>query len=116
MSPGSPQSGLAVLISCFLILSPATAFNCKNMTSTAGVATRSICPTNWTASADTETAAGLILTNLATGQAEIIFDYSRAEGGMPFLEVANVVSEADNVEVDIIFSETYEGTQSETGK
>lgn len=87
------------------------------MTSAAGVTTRSICPTNWTSSADTETAAGLILTNSATGQAEILFDYERAEGGMPYLEVANIVSsDAENVEVDIIFSETYEGLQSEIGK
>ena len=72
-------------------------------------------PSVWTCNGNVDFTDGFKLSNSEEGGAEIIFDYERAEGGIPFIGIAEVVSSAHAVEVDVIFSETYEGIQNGTG-
>lgn len=73
-------------------------------------------PSKWTWNGDVDFADGFKISNNAEGHSEITFDYGRAEGGLPFIGIAEVASNGPSVELDIIFSETYEGVQSGTGK
>jgi hypothetical protein len=78
---------------------------------------RTIVPTKWTTQGTVECIAGSFnITTENDCQSEITFDYERAEGGMPFLEISKVSSNGVPVEVDIVFSETCAGMQSATGK
>ncbi|TVY81734.1 hypothetical protein LSUE1_G005471 [Lachnellula suecica] len=72
------------------------------------------CPAKWTVKGDVSVDEEFTLSNGESGQSEITFDYGRAEGGMPFVQTSKVSCDGP-VEVDIIFSETFEGLQSETG-
>jgi hypothetical protein len=72
-------------------------------------------PSKWTWNGDVDASEGFKLSNNAEGHSEITFDYERAEGGLPFLGIAEVANNGKPVELDIIFSETYEGMQSGTG-
>jgi hypothetical protein len=74
-----------------------------------------ICPPKWTIVGDVQIDEGFTLSNNEAGQSEITFDYGRAEGGMPFIQTKAVSSAAGPVEVDIIFSETFEGLLKENG-
>lgn len=73
------------------------------------------CPTKWTTAGNVTTNNGFTLSNSKSGQSEITFDFERAVGGMPFIQTKAISSNGGPVEVDIIFSETFEGLQSETG-
>ncbi|CZR69446.1 related to alpha-L-rhamnosidase A [Phialocephala subalpina] len=72
-------------------------------------------PSKWTVNGDVKDIEGFELSNGAEGHSEIIFDYERAEGGVPFIETNGVVSNGEDVEIDVIFSETYAGLQNNTG-
>lgn len=72
-------------------------------------------PKTWNAVGKVDTSNGFKLSNGAEGHADITFDYGRAEGGLPFIEATEVSSSGEPVVIDIIFSETFEGVQSETG-
>jgi hypothetical protein len=49
------------------------------------------------------------------GVSEIILDYGRAVGGIPFFETANVGSEDGVATLEIIYSETRAGIDKEKG-
>ncbi|KAL3427196.1 alpha-L-rhamnosidase (RhaA is able to hydrolyze alpha-1) [Phlyctema vagabunda] len=56
--------------------------------------------------------------SLATGvvgYASIIVDYGRAEGGIPFFKTSIVESQSEVVEVECIYSETFEGIHEDGG-
>lgn len=72
-------------------------------------------PPKWTWNGNVDCTDGFKLFNGAEGRSEITFDYGRAEGGLPFIGTTEVVSNGEPVEIDIIFSETYEGIQNGTG-
>ena len=72
-------------------------------------------PLKWTCVGNIDCTDGFKLSNYSEGHSEIMFDYERAEGGLPFIGTTEVVSNGGPVEVEIIFSETYEGIQSGTG-
>lgn len=72
-------------------------------------------PSKWTCVGKVDCSDGFKLSNGAEGHSEILFDYERAEGGLPFISTTEVASNGEPVEIDIIFSETYEGIQSGTG-
>jgi hypothetical protein len=72
-------------------------------------------PLKWTWKGDVDCSDGFKLLNNAEGHSEIIFDYERAEGGLPFIGIAETVSSGQPIEICIIFSETYEGIQNGTG-
>jgi alpha-L-rhamnosidase len=72
-------------------------------------------PSKWTWHGDVDFTDGFKLSNHAEGYSEITFDYERAEGGLPFIDTTEIVSNGELVEVGIIFSETYDGIQSRTG-
>ncbi|RDW69281.1 hypothetical protein BP6252_08301 [Coleophoma cylindrospora] len=55
------------------------------------------------------------LRNGANGQSSIVLDYSRAEGGIPFFKTSAVTSESNSVEIEVVYSETYEGLDKEDG-
>ena len=55
------------------------------------------------------------LSNAEEGHSEITFDYEHAVGGLPFIETSSVVSNGGVVEIEVVFSETFAGLQSETG-
>ncbi|KAH7409039.1 bacterial alpha-L-rhamnosidase domain-containing protein [Cadophora sp. MPI-SDFR-AT-0126] len=73
-----------------------------------------IAPLKWTCQGDVEVGESFRLSNGPNGQSEILFDYELAVGGMPVIETRSVTG-GGPVEIDIIFSETYAGIQSETG-
>ena len=73
------------------------------------------CPTKWTVVGNVNVDDGFTLSNGESGQSEITFDYGRAVGGMPFVETKAVSNSGEPVVVDIIFSETFEGLQKDTG-
>ncbi|KAH8679026.1 Six-hairpin glycosidase-like protein [Tricladium varicosporioides] len=73
-------------------------------------------PNKWNVSGDVDTSNGWKLVNGGNGKSEIVFDYERAVGGMPFIETEEIVScNGEPVVVDIIFSETFEGLHKDTG-
>lgn len=72
-------------------------------------------PSTWTWNGDVDFTDGFKLSNHAEGHSEITFDYGRANGGLPFIGIAEVASNGEPVEIDIIFSETYAGIQSGKG-
>jgi hypothetical protein len=72
-------------------------------------------PSKWTCTGNVDCTEGFKLSNGAKGHSSIMFDYERAVGGLPFIGTTEVVSNGQDVEVDIIFSETFEGIQSGTG-
>lgn len=55
------------------------------------------------------------LSTFEGGVSELTLDYGRAVGGIPFFEVANVQSENDIAELEIIYSETRAGIEKEKG-
>lgn len=55
------------------------------------------------------------LINTAKEQSEIVLDYGRAEGGIPVFEVARASGTAP-ISVRVVYSETIDGIDSETGK
>ncbi|PVH68309.1 glycoside hydrolase family 78 protein [Cadophora sp. DSE1049] len=73
-----------------------------------------ITPLKWTCQGDVEVAGSFKLSNGPKDQSEMTFDYGFAVGGMPVIETSSVTGDGP-VEVDIIFSETHAGIQSETG-
>lgn len=78
-----------------------------------------ITPTVWTCKGTVEVLGGFHLSNSTsegTQHAEIIFDYKRAEGGVPYIETTSVRSNDGPVDIEVTFSETYEGLHSGTGK
>lgn len=72
-------------------------------------------PSKWTAKGSVRINEDFELSNGDEELSEVVFDYERAEGGIPFIETSKVTSDGRDVEVDIIFSETYAGLQSNTG-
>lgn len=72
-------------------------------------------PTRWTLSGDVDVTNGFKLTNGNEGYSEILFDYERAVGGLPFIGTSAVVSNGEPVVIDVILSETFEGIESGTG-
>jgi hypothetical protein len=70
-------------------------------------------PHKWTVKGDVQISGHFQLLHTEEQQSEIIFDYGRAVGGVPFIEISKVIGE--DVQVDIIFSETHGGLSSETG-
>ena len=72
-------------------------------------------PSKWTWNGNVSFAEGFDLSNGDEGQSEIIFDYQRAEGGIPFIETSKVTSRDGPIEIQIIFSETFTGLQKDTG-
>lgn len=60
-------------------------------------------------------AQDLILSTAANGRSEVILDYGRAEGGMPFFEISSVEGLAGPVSIEAIYSETSAGLEKETG-
>lgn len=73
-------------------------------------------PSKWTTNGDVSCTDGLFRLSNEEGQSSVTLDYQRAEGGLPFLETSTVTSSGGTVEVEIIFSETFAGLQSATGK
>lgn len=55
------------------------------------------------------------LSTQSTGNSEIIFDYDRCEGGLPFFEIEDVQGES-RVEMKVTYSETIRGIGSEGGR
>jgi hypothetical protein len=55
------------------------------------------------------------LSTFDGGVSEIILDYGRAVGGIPFFETANVQSEDGKATLEIIYSETRAGIEKEKG-
>jgi len=55
------------------------------------------------------------LSTLEGGVSELILDYGRAVGGIPFFESANVQSEDGAAVLEIIYSETRAGIDREKG-
>lgn len=72
-------------------------------------------PSKWTVKGTVRIHEEFELSNTEEGLSEVVFDYGRAEGGIPFIETSKVTSDGRAVEVDIIFSETYAGLQSNIG-
>jgi hypothetical protein len=72
-------------------------------------------PSKWTWNGNVSFADGFELSNGDDGHSEIIFDYQRAEGGIPFIETSKVTSRDGPIEIQIIFSETFTGLQKDTG-
>ncbi|KUJ16636.1 bacterial alpha-L-rhamnosidase domain-containing protein [Mollisia scopiformis] len=72
-------------------------------------------PRKWTVTGDVKVDGDFELSNGTEEQSEILFDYERAEGGIPFIETSKVISNGEDVQVEIVFSETYAGLHSETG-
>lgn len=71
-------------------------------------------PRTWTVKGDAQVIEQQFnLSNAAEQLSEIVFDYGCAVGGLPYLETSEVIGE--DVQVDIIFSETYAGLSSENG-
>jgi hypothetical protein len=85
------------------------------MAATLGDSKGQSCPAKWTVAGNVIVNGGFTVSNGETGQSEITFDYGQAVGGMPFIETKAVTSSGGPVEVDIVFSETFEGLQTETG-
>jgi hypothetical protein len=81
------------------------------------LSTQKICikPSKWTWNGNVSFAEGFELSNGDEGHSEIVFDYQRAEGGMPFIETNKVARRDGPVEIQIIFSETFAGLQKDTG-
>lgn len=73
-------------------------------------------PSKWATNGSVDCSSNGFSLSSKDGRAEITFDYERAEGGMPYLEISKVSSTGGPVEVDIIFSETFAGLQSGTGR
>jgi hypothetical protein len=73
-------------------------------------------PSKWTIDGNVACSEGVFHLSNEEGQSAITFDYLRAEGGIPFIETSKVISDGRLVEVEIIFSETFAGLQSATGK
>ncbi len=57
----------------------------------------------------------LILSTCENGLSEIVVDYGRAEGGMPFFETSQVKSNGPSVSIDVIYSETASGVEKDNG-
>jgi hypothetical protein len=72
-------------------------------------------PSKWTWNGNVSFAADFELSNGDEGHSEIIFDYQRAEGGMPFIKTSKVTCRDGPIEIQIIFSETFAGLQKDTG-
>lgn len=56
------------------------------------------------------------LSTAGNGLSEVILDYGRAEGGIPFFETCSVESNGEPVLIDAIYSETSLGLTQETGQ
>ena len=71
----------------------------------------------WTKSdADKSPVPGTIqLSTLDGGVSELILDYGRAVGGIPFFETADVQSEDSTAVLEIIYSETRAGIDNKKG-
>jgi hypothetical protein len=59
--------------------------------------------------------ATIQLSTFDGGVAEIILDYGRAVGGIPFFETANVQGNDCKATLEIIYSETRAGIEKEKG-
>lgn len=57
----------------------------------------------------------LLLSTSDNGLSEVILDYGRAEGGVPFLETSQVESNGFSVTIEVIYSETSSGVEKDTG-
>jgi hypothetical protein len=55
------------------------------------------------------------LSTFDGGVSEIILDYGRAAGGIPFFEMANVQCEDGVATLEVIYSETRAGIDKEKG-
>jgi hypothetical protein len=55
------------------------------------------------------------LSTFNGGVTELILDYGRAVGGIPFFEAADVQTENGTVELEITYSETRAGIEKEKG-
>jgi len=73
-------------------------------------------PSKWIIYGNVACSEGVFHISNKDGQSAITFDYGRAKGGIPFIETSKVTSNGSPVEVEIIFSETFAGLQSATGK
>ena len=58
---------------------------------------------------------GLVLSTLANGISEVVLNYGRAEGGVPFFETSHVTSSSKSVDIQVIYSETSAGVEEEQG-
>jgi hypothetical protein len=58
----------------------------------------------------------LVLSTIGDGRSEIILDYGRAEGGVPFFETSSVASEGKSVSIEVIYSETSSGIETAVGE
>ncbi|KAJ8058721.1 hypothetical protein OCU04_012892 [Sclerotinia nivalis] len=54
----------------------------------------------------------LILSSRGDGIQEIILDYGRSVGGLPFVETVNVTSNRRPAVVDVVYSETSTGVHN----
>jgi hypothetical protein len=72
-------------------------------------------PSVWSCKGNVSDVGGFTISNDANAQSEITFDYGRAEGGIPYIETSKVTSSGGLVQVDVIFSETHAGLESDTG-
>lgn len=72
-------------------------------------------PSKWTWKGTVDVTDNFKLSNTEEGRSEITFDYEHAVGGLPFIETSSVVSNGGVVEIEVVFSETFAGLQSETG-
>ncbi len=59
--------------------------------------------------------ATIQLSTLKGGVSEVILDYGRAVGGIPFFETANVQSEGEAAILEVTYSETRAGIDKEKG-
>lgn len=73
-------------------------------------------PTKWSTSDNVECNDSGFVLSTNEENAQITFDYERAEGGMPYVEIGKITSNSESVEVDVIFSETFAGSQAVSGR
>ncbi|KAK5108278.1 hypothetical protein LTR62_008593 [Meristemomyces frigidus] len=57
----------------------------------------------------------LVLSTIGNGLSEVILDYGRAEGGMPFFETSRIESSGGALAIEVVYSETSAGLEDENG-